>query len=261
MFFEPKHSLSENEFSLGYEKEFHFPLHIHRAFECYIQIEGTADVRVEDRVYHLSAGEAVLAFPYQPHAYDCSGKHAICIFSPDLCADFSKKTAHTRPSDNFFRHTIREGTRTDHLYFRKAFVYELCGAFDIGRTYNRHAHTLDNDLLTALLLYAEENFRTDCLLQSAAASVGYDYAYVSKFFKRKVGMSFRRYVNLLRVNEAGALLRSTAMHVSEIGDACGFSCLRTFDRAFLEVTGMTPQKYRAEKETAVSNSILETGTP
>ena len=61
-------------------------------------------------------------------------------------------------------------------------------------------------------------------------------------------MSFRQYVGLLRVNEAKSLLADTTMRISEIGDACGFSCLRTFDRTFTDVTGLTPLAYREKKE-------------
>jgi YesN/AraC family two-component response regulator len=95
-----------------------------------------------------------------------------------------------------------------------------------------------------LLRYAEQSFRSDCLLRDAAARIGYDYAYVSKFFKRRVGLSFRQYVNLLRINEARRLLKETSDGISEIKDACGFRCLRTFDREFFTVTGKTPSEYR-----------------
>ena len=67
MFFEPKHSIEENEFRLSFSKALTFPLHIHRSFEFYAQTDGAADVTVGDRTYRLSAGDAVLIFPFQVH--------------------------------------------------------------------------------------------------------------------------------------------------------------------------------------------------
>jgi YesN/AraC family two-component response regulator len=57
-----------------------------------------------------------------------------------------------------------------------------------------------------LLIYAEENYKTSCLLEDAAAAIGYDYAYISKKFKRTIGIPFRKYINSLRIVLAKQLL-------------------------------------------------------
>ena len=86
------------------------------------------------------------------------------------------------------------------------------------------------------------------LLRDAAAKIGYDYAYVSKFFKRKTDMSFRQYVNRLRIIEGKKLLSSTADSVEHVAYACGFSSLRAFDREFFAQIGVTPSAYRLSKK-------------
>jgi len=57
-------------------------------------------------------------------------------------------------------------------------------------------------------------------------------------------MSFRQYVNCLRILESKQLLKAASKSVSEIGDMCGFSSTRAFDREFHSQTGMTPLEYK-----------------
>jgi AraC-like DNA-binding protein len=83
-------------------------------------------------------------------------------------------------------------------------------------------------------------------LRDAASSIGYDYAYISKLFKRKVGISFRQYVNNLRIIESKPLLTAGDKSIGEIAELCGFSSLRAFDREFLNQVGVTPSKYQKQ---------------
>ena len=73
---------------------------------------------------------------------------------------------------------------------------------------------------------------------------GYDYSYISKQFKQKIGISFNKYVNLLRIQKCQKLIRETQMTFSEIMVKCGFSSLRSFDRSFKILTGQSPTEYK-----------------
>ena len=246
MFFESGHSLDEDEFSAVGGLNFSFPLHLHRCFELFSQLEGATRLTVDDREYTLTAGQSALIFPFQLHAYEAltPGRNAMCIFSPDLVPDFCRARRDMLPADNVFDGPVPDGTQADNIYLRRSIAYGVCGTFDKGRRYL--PATGDGHALTALLLYAERHFRTECLLRDAAAGAGYDYAYTSKLFKKRVGMPFHRYVNLLRVRESQELLRSGEKSVAEIAAACGFGTARTFDRVFRSVTGRTPSACRSE---------------
>ena len=74
----------------------------------------------------------------------------------------------------------------------------------------------EDQILVQLLLFSDKNFRNRCLLRDAAATIGYDYAYISKLFKRKVGISFRQYVNNLRIIESKPLLTAGDKSIEEI---------------------------------------------
>ena len=61
------------------------------------------------------------------------------------------------------------------------------------------------------------------------------------------GVSFRDFLNSLRIEKAKGLLRSSDSTVLAIALECGFKNESTFHRVFLDVTGTTPAKYKKEK--------------
>ena len=125
-------------------------------------------------------------------------------------------------------------------------TYFICGEFDKGRKYIDASKKNENQILVKILLFSDKNFRSRCLLRDAAASIAYDYAYISKLFKRKVGISFRQYVNNLRIIESKRLLKDGTKSIEEVAECCGFSSLRTFDREFLKQVETTPSNYQKQ---------------
>lgn len=246
MFFETFHSLSEGEFKLAFRKQMTFQLHIHRSYEFFEQISGSTEVVIDDRKYLLKSGEAVLIFPLQSHSYTSleEGQIRLCIFSPDMVSEFYKRNEGQSPTDHKFRCGFPQEISLENPFHKKAFTYFICGEFDKGRHYTPTTAQMEERLLIRLLLFAEQNFGTQCLLRDAATEIGYDYAYVSKFFKQKVGISFRKYVNNLRIIESKHLLKNTVDGIEAIGERCGFSSLRVFDREFRLQVGLSPSEYR-----------------
>ena len=245
MFFEQQHSFNSEEFTASYGRNLSFPIHIHRSFEFYLQSNGTTVVIIDEKEYILSAGEAVLVFPYQCHSYRSleNSEHFMCIFSPNLVPDYYKETTRI-PSNNMFSYSWNQETTIDNIFLCRSLAYGICGEFEKGRKYVERRGQHFSEVLTSILLYANENFRGKCLLRDATATVGYDYAYISKLFKRSVGMTFNQYVNLLRIQKSHTLLCSTRKNITEIAYECGFSSLRAYNRKFLEVSGITPSHYR-----------------
>ena len=246
MFFEPQHSMKETLFATHLMTNIRFPLHIQRSFEYAEQICGTTEVTVNHKKYVLEPGDAVLIFPLQPHAYSAltDGQLRVFIFSPDFVSEFYENVRNKHPESNQFKCSLPKNLPPDNVYYKKVISYFICAEFDKGRTYTEQYEKNENQILTKLLFFADENHRTKCLLRDAAAAIGYDYAYISKLFKRKVGISFRQYVNSLRIMESKHLLKEGAKSIEEIAEHCGFSSLRTFDREFLKQVGVTPSGYQ-----------------
>ena len=248
MFFEKGHSVSEIEFTLNFGKVMNFPPHLHRCFELFYQENGRTQVMIDGKKYELGPNEAVLVFPLQVHSYLSleEGEFHVCIFSPEIVSSYYKSTHGCIPADNAFSPTSPPSLKADNILFQKSYAYHICAEFDTGRSYINKSSRQNDTLLVSLLSFADAHFRDECLLSSACSAIGYDYSYVSKYFKAKVGFSFREYVNVIRVNEAKRLLKNTLLSQNEIMDECGFGSLRTFDRVFRHVTGLSPSQYKKQ---------------
>ncbi len=92
--------------------------------------------------------------------------------------------------------------------------------------------------------YIEVHYNEELSLERAAAEVRMSPPYLSRAFKKSVGMSFVDYVHATRVQRARALLRDSEMSVKEIAAAVGFADSNYFSRVFKQQTGVTPSAYR-----------------
>ena len=249
MIFESQHSIDEALFAIRYMMNITFPLHLHRSFEYVEQICGSTEITICDQKYLLKPGDAVLIFPLQPHSYATvtRGRIRICIFSPNYVTSFYKPNQNKMPENNKFQCFLPQTISSDNIFHKKALTYFICGEFDRDRKYIDASRKNENQILVKLLLYTDKNFRSRCLLRDAAASIGYDYAYISKLFKRKVGISFRQYVNNLKIIESKRLLIDGTKSIEEVAECCGFSSLRTFDREFLKQVETTPSNYQKQQ--------------
>jgi len=244
MIFERHHSTSQNFFKITASKNtISFPLHIHKAYECYSVISGEAKVNVDGKEYILKDGESVLVFPYQSHSYDTKENTStrVCIFSPDLVGSYHKTGR--IPKNNSFRLENQLPESCEGLLFRKALCYNVCAEFDENAEYIDSAHTAES-LISKLLYYVSENYKGECTLQDLANHVGYDYNYISKVFKKATGLTFKEYLTDLRISEACQMLLHTDKSAREISEECGFGCQRSFNREFHSALGLTPVEYR-----------------
>lgn len=68
----------------------------------------------------------------------------------------------------------------------------------------------------------------------------------ARLMKRLFGVTPSQYISKTRIKKAAALLRDSAVSISEIALDCGFSDHSAFTRAFRSIMGLTPSRYREE---------------
>ena len=90
-----------------------------------------------------------------------------------------------------------------------------------------------------------ENYRDSSIKPSELATrFGYTTRMLSDMFAANLKTSPRKYINILRVNDAKFQLLSTPDSVDVISARAGFESVRSFYRVFEEHTGVSPGKYR-----------------
>lgn len=254
MFYELYHPISDDYYVLKEDADFSFSAHLHYCYELVIVTDGRMDVRVDEKDYHLGAGDALMIFPNQVHSMmtDRHSNDLICIFSPGLINAYTTKVAGRIPSDNLFRPSafyiekmLGHTKKADKLHI-KGLLYSIAAEFDEHAKYTEAGKFGTDMLANSIFRFIEENYTENCSLSALSQKTGYDYAYLSAYFKKTVGLSYNEYVNRYRISKACYLLTNSDRTVLDISSECGFNSLRSMNRNFRKQTGMTPAEYRRQ---------------
>ena len=94
--------------------------------------------------------------------------------------------------------------------------------------------------------YIELHAEQELKLSELAKFVGYSEYYLSRKFKKEMGVSISTYIKYVRVERSKLLLMSTGLPVAQIAASLHFASSSHFSEAFRQVTGKTPQQYRTQ---------------
>ncbi|MFY9819865.1 MAG: AraC family transcriptional regulator [Thermoanaerobaculia bacterium] len=92
--------------------------------------------------------------------------------------------------------------------------------------------------------YVEKNLSQPISLRAAASAAGLEEKYFSAFFHRKTGICFRDWLAGRRVNRAIEILGQHDDTITSVAESVGFQDLRTFERSFKRLTGLTPREFK-----------------
>ena len=85
-------------------------------------------------------------------------------------------------------------------------------------------------------------------LPELAKQVGYSEYYLSRKFKKEMGISISTYIKYVRVEHSKMMLVSSGAPISQIADDLHFASSSHYSESFREVTGKTPKQYRIENQ-------------
>ena len=94
------------------------------------------------------------------------------------------------------------------------------------------------------IAYIEERKLENFHIDDAARACSLSPTHFRRLFKEKTGVSPIKYKNLLIIQKAKNLLRSTSMNVGEIALALGFYDIYSFSRFFKRYTSISPETFR-----------------
>ncbi len=84
-------------------------------------------------------------------------------------------------------------------------------------------------------------------ITEAALKLPFSINHFRCIFTRETGVSPKRYLQRLRIEQAMSLLAGSSLSVGDVGRMCGFSDQYYFSRSFKEITGLPPSRYRAKQ--------------
>ncbi|TDG00850.1 AraC family transcriptional regulator [Paenibacillus piri] len=89
-----------------------------------------------------------------------------------------------------------------------------------------------------------EQYDQDISLESCADQLKFHPVYLSRVFKKEIGVTFIEYLTDYRVSMAKQLLETTNLKISEIAERLNYNSSTGFIRTFRKITGVTPGQYR-----------------
>jgi AraC-like DNA-binding protein len=102
-----------------------------------------------------------------------------------------------------------------------------------------------NEIMNEDKVYCDE----DLSLKRLAGLLSIHPHQLSEFLNTHLELNFNNYINRLRVNEAIGLMKyQTERSISSICYSVGFNSRSVFYKSFIEVTGMSPAKYKKNLE-------------
>ena len=112
---------------------------------------------------------------------------------------------------------------------------------------NSSAHTESDKkhlVVRRAMAFIKKNYASNPSLLDVANFVHMEASYFSVFFKEKAGISFKRYLNEIKLESAAKKLKTTATPIIDVCYSSGFESLSNFHRKFKEKYGVTPKEFR-----------------
>lgn len=253
-FYELKHEIGADYFTVEKNHDFSFPLHMHRCFEIILVQEGSMIVTVEKKEYALTAGDMILLKPNVIHSLKTpeASRHVLCIFAPELIAAISDeliKYLLTSPVvenlPELYRQLFENVDEDMSIGGVKGFLYTVSDLFYKQLDFSKEdTATRKKHLLQKILLYVDENMGQPCSITELAKHLDYAPSYLSRFFYTNIGMPYSDYVRNIKISHACYLLRNTRESVIDIATQCGYFSISSFNRNFKQMTSYSPTEYR-----------------
>lgn len=226
-------------------------------FLLLVTYEGKGRLLYREREYSLQRGEGFLIDCREPHRYEVEGdlwEHGDLhfdgptarVFFDALCADGSvglrvEGDSQARLEDALETYQTMRVGRELHVHVALTELLSLLLA-------SRERETARNDgmreTIRELVIYLQEHSSEQLSMDDLSKIASVSKYYLSREFKRYMGVSPMRYLNMLRLENAAALLRSTALPLSAIAETVGVGSEQYLARLFKRHYGTTPGRFR-----------------
>ncbi len=229
--------------------------HLHKEFELIYVIDGKGVAYTDSNSYTLSRGDLFFTFPNQVHYYSAieSGTFVVLIFSPNLIYNMGYQITQSVPDTNYipcgsceFSNIFKKLTELDGEYKNMAMVgyTNVIISMLMSRIQMKSITEETNSAFSVIVDFCSKNFCENLTLDYLSENLHFSKYYISRIINQHLHQSFSQYINSLRVSEACILLKDPKMKISDISEEVGFGSIRSFNRAFKQFFGVTPEVYK-----------------
>ncbi|MDM8247671.1 AraC family transcriptional regulator [Lacrimispora saccharolytica] len=255
-----------------------FSWHWHPEIELTLFLSGEMEYQVNDRVYHMQAGDGLFCNTNALHTgrmlngQDC---HYFSItFLPRLIYGFENSLIHTR-----FMEPVLTSARLSSVSFSPAVAWEAKALSHLKEIYEQTLHpspvyeleiqrelscfwqalflhesidlqpsaeraVRDTERLRAILEYLHTHYREKITLDGLAKHVNISKSECCRFFRKHMKLSLFDYLLDYRVEQSLPLLREKDLSITQIAEQTGFGGSAYFAKIFKKEMGISPSQYR-----------------
>ena len=245
--------------------------HYHQNLDMLYVLSGSVDVVIDDKEYHLKEEDMILINSNKRHKFENSGDLLAIRFAIDyyllsqtvgttqmlfLCnSAVDKNSAYDK-----LRHQIKEIIRYyytegngDKCYLQALYyqmLHVLIANFMVKTEEAKvlFDHNSDKERISEIQSYIQGHYQSPISLNDLAEQMFLTPAYLSKYIKKKFGMTFIDYLNNIRLFHAVDELVYTNKSLTHIAMDNGFCTSAALNKSFKKVFNMSPGEYRKSAE-------------
>lgn len=256
------YQIHENEFNVIYhDHEILFPPHMHNEVEILYMLGGEQSIEIDKKSYALKKGCCAVIFSNIRHSYIRSddvadknhdGESVMIFLPPRMLYDAFPALSGTAPESAVllpddvsedaklaFNKIIGETVPAARIGWAQIILGHIIPRFDVSSD-----KTGADAVVSKLMNYISTNFRNSITLEILSEELGMSKSQISHIFSDKIRISLRSCVGIQRSGYAAQLMKTSNDTLRNIAAQSGFESLRTFNRVFREVYGLTPSQFR-----------------
>ena len=242
--------------------------HFHQNPEIIYVLEGALELEIESETQELQKGEFLLVNANKRHSLRETRKDLLIVsiqmnfsilveylgtnqilFWCNSAADKSEAYEQLKKVLDRMLNRYYDKEKEGALYLNSIYyevLYLLTSYFMIKADDNRLKEQVspDNSRVFEIQNYVQANYQKQISLNDLAKKLYLSNAYLSKYIKKRFGLSFLEYVNNIRLFHAVDELLYTEKKITRIALDNGFPTSASFNKAFRDIYHMTPSAYR-----------------
>lgn len=270
--------------------QFHFiaqaetATHYHQNPEMFYVLRGNLDIKIDDKLYKMQSGDIVLINANKRHTVIGNEELLGARFEIDfhLLAEYmgsmqllfwcntvaDRNHAYSnlrrlldRILTRYFEKDDKSALYLNALYFETLYVLTsnfLVKADDVRLNLE---DSQDRMRIRQIQNYVQANYQSQISLNDLADRLYLSNAYLSKYIKKNLGMTFMEYLNNVRLFHAVDELMYSDKNLTHIAYDNGFPTSASFTKAFREIYNESPSEYRKkiqdEKEKDEKEKMLQ----
>lgn len=241
-------------------------VHTHSFYEIFYVTEGTIRHIQNGQKILLQTGDMFLLRPNDIHSFERIGEcthrditiskdffeAAANYINPQLIEDVNKgvypirmkidsaEITYLENQLNFIKY-MSPNVEKNKPYLIKSFIAHILGYLYISDQEEKPPYPRWFQVLLA-------NLNDPAMIkggtESIMSGINYNYIYVSRVFKKYIGITIGDYLTQRRMDLAKIYLSTTKMNIAKISEEVGYPYPYRFNQVFKQYTGCTPKEYR-----------------